>query len=66
MTPIQPRLGESNLFLISAGGPGALSFNEFNPIFNRDGITVQANSVVGETIPMQAKAFFRNLQKSLF
>ena len=48
MTPIQPRLGESNLFLISAGGPGALSFNEFNPIFNRDGITVQANSVVGE------------------
>ena len=36
ITPIQPRLAESNLFLISAGGPGALSFNEFNPIFNRD------------------------------
>src|SRR5919106_940320 len=26
-TPIQPRLAESNLFLISAGGPGSLSFN---------------------------------------
>ncbi len=31
MTPIQPQLAESNLFLISAAGPGALSFNEFNP-----------------------------------
>ncbi len=48
MTPIQPRLAESNLFLISAQGPGALSFNEFNPIFNRDGVTLQANSLVGE------------------
>jgi len=42
-TPIQPRLAESNLFLISAGGPGALSFNEFNPIFNRDGLAFQGN-----------------------
>ena len=33
MTPIQPRLGESNLFLINAGGPGTLSFREFNPLF---------------------------------
>jgi hypothetical protein len=48
ITPIQPRLAESNLFLISAGGPGALSFNEFNPIFNRNGITLQTNSLFGE------------------
>lgn len=48
MTPIQPQLAESNLFLISAGGPGALSFNEFNPLFNRNGITAQANSMLGE------------------
>jgi tetratricopeptide (TPR) repeat protein len=48
MTPIQPRLAESNLFLISAQGPAALSFNEFNPIFNRDGVTLQANSLAGE------------------
>ncbi|MGH8507251.1 MAG: tetratricopeptide repeat protein, partial [Gammaproteobacteria bacterium] len=47
-TPIQPRLAESNLFLISAQGPGALSFNEFNPIFNRDGITLQTSGLVGE------------------
>ena len=48
MTPIQPRLAESNLFLISAGGPGAVSFNEFNPIFNRDGITFQTSGLAGE------------------
>lgn len=48
MTPIQPRLEESNLLLISSGGPGALSFNEFNPLFNRNGITLQTNSLFGE------------------
>lgn len=46
-TPIQPRLAESNLFLISAGGPGGLSFNEFNPIFNRNGVNVLATGLVG-------------------
>ena len=47
-TPIQPRLAESNLFLISAQGPGALSFNEFNPIFTRNGLTFQTSGLVGE------------------
>lgn len=48
MTPIQPRLAESNLFLISEGGPGALSFNEFNPLFNRDGVRLQAGGLAGD------------------
>jgi tetratricopeptide (TPR) repeat protein len=48
ITPIQPRLAESNLFLISAGGPGALSFNEFNPLFNRDQLAVQTSGIFGE------------------
>ena len=47
-TPIQPHLAESNLFLISAGGPGTLSFNEFNPIFNRNGLTFQTSGLIGE------------------
>ena len=47
-TPIQPHLAESNLFLISGGGPGALSFNEFNPLFNRNGLTLQSSGLVGE------------------
>jgi outer membrane receptor protein involved in Fe transport len=48
MTPIQPHLAESNLFLISAGGPAALSFNEFNPIFNRNGVNFQTTGLAGE------------------
>jgi tetratricopeptide (TPR) repeat protein len=48
MTPIQPRLAESNLFLIGSQGPGALAFNEFNPVFNRDGYTFQTSGTVGE------------------
>ncbi len=48
MTPIQPRLGESNLLLISSGGPGALSFNELNPLFQSNGITFQGNGIAGE------------------
>lgn len=48
MTPIQPRLSESNLALVSAGGPGALSFNEFNPVFNRDGVAFQTSGLTGD------------------
>ncbi|TNE81710.1 MAG: tetratricopeptide repeat protein [Gammaproteobacteria bacterium] len=48
MTPIQPRLSESNLALVSAGGPGSLSFNEFNPVFNRDGIALQTSALTGD------------------
>ena len=48
MTPIQPHLAESNLFLISAGGPASLSFNEFNPLFNRNGINFQTTGLAGE------------------
>ena len=47
-TPIQPRLAESNLFAISSGGPAALSFNEFNPLFNRNGVNLQGTGLVGE------------------
>lgn len=46
-TPIQPRLGESNLYLVSASGPSGLSFNEYNQLFSRDGATFQANGIVG-------------------
>jgi tetratricopeptide (TPR) repeat protein len=69
MTPIQPRLAESNLFLISAGGPAALSFNEFNPLFNRDGVTLQATGLGGENATWAAEGIaagiYRNLAVSL-
>jgi tetratricopeptide (TPR) repeat protein len=48
ITPIQPRLAESNLFLISAQGPGTLSFNEFNPLFTRNRVALLATGLVGQ------------------
>ncbi|MBZ0169595.1 TPR domain-containing protein [Candidatus Methylomirabilis lanthanidiphila] len=48
ITPIQPHLAESNLFLISSQGPARLSFNEFNPLFTRNGIRFQPSGVGGE------------------
>ncbi|HET8563676.1 MAG TPA: TonB-dependent receptor, partial [Candidatus Binatia bacterium] len=65
MTPIQPRLAESNLFLISAGGPGALSFNEFNPIFNRDGFTFQASGLAGENSTYSGEGVLAGIYKKL-
>jgi tetratricopeptide (TPR) repeat protein len=47
ITPIQPALAESNLFLISASGAASTSFNEFNPLFNRDQATLQASGLAG-------------------
>ena len=48
INPIQPRLAESNLYLMSAGGPGNLSFNEFNPLFNRNRIAFQGSLLGAE------------------
>jgi tetratricopeptide (TPR) repeat protein len=48
ITPIQPQLAESNLFLISNQGPGTTSFLEFNPLFNRNQVTLQTSALGGE------------------
>ena len=65
MTPIQPRLAESNLFLVSAGGPGALSFNEFNPIFNRNGLTFQTSALAGENDTYSGEGVLAGIYKKL-
>ncbi len=46
--PIQTHLGESDLLLMGSSGPGSLSFNEFNPIFDRDRLAVQLGGLGGE------------------
>jgi tetratricopeptide (TPR) repeat protein len=48
ITPIQPSLAESNLFSISAGGPANPSFQEFNPLFNRNRIAFQGTGIFAE------------------
>jgi tetratricopeptide (TPR) repeat protein len=63
-TPIQPQLAESNLFLISSGGPGVASFNEFNPLFSRNGANVQAGGLVGNNGTSAAEAIVSGIYKN--
>jgi tetratricopeptide (TPR) repeat protein len=48
MQPIQPRAAESNLRLISAGGPATASYNEFNSLFKRNRASAIVSGMVGE------------------
>jgi tetratricopeptide (TPR) repeat protein len=47
MTPVQPQLAESNLFILEGSGPADPSFNEFNPLFVRNRLALQASGVAG-------------------
>ena len=61
LTPLQPRLAESNLFLISSGGPGTASFSEFNPLFTSNGYTVQGTAMGGQNNTWGADAVVAGL-----
>ena len=65
ITPVQPRLAESNLFLISSSGPGAVSFNEFNPIFNRNGAAAQFSTLAGENDTVAGEIVLSAIQNKL-
>jgi len=45
ITPIQPNLAESNLFILNGLGPSDLSYNEFNPLFEYNRLTLQTSGV---------------------
>lgn len=47
ITPVQPHLAESKLFILEGAGPSDLSFNEFNPLFNRNRYALQLSGVAG-------------------
>jgi tetratricopeptide (TPR) repeat protein len=47
ITPVQPQLTQSKLLILGGTGPTGVSFNEFNPLFNRDRLAFQASGVAG-------------------
>lgn len=57
-TPVQPRLAESDLFLIGSGGPGSAGFNEFNALFNRNGTNFQTSAFFGSHDTLAGEAVF--------
>ncbi|HWO41169.1 MAG TPA: tetratricopeptide repeat protein [Candidatus Eisenbacteria bacterium] len=63
MTPIQPRLAESDLFLIGAAGPVALSFNEFHSLFSRNGINFQTTGLAGENSTYSGEGIVSGIYK---
>jgi hypothetical protein len=56
-------LGESNLFLISSSGAADASFNEFNPLFYRDQLTLQASGIAGDDDTMGGEAVVSGIYK---
>jgi tetratricopeptide (TPR) repeat protein len=48
LDPLQPQLSNSNLGLLDASGPGELSYNEYNPLFIRNGLAFQLDASIGE------------------
>jgi len=50
INPVQPHLAESKLFILNGAGlgPADLSFNEFNPLFERNRFALQASGIWGE------------------
>ncbi|MGF1526468.1 MAG: TonB-dependent receptor domain-containing protein [Candidatus Competibacterales bacterium] len=46
-TAIQPQLTQTDLGILRGAGPSAAGFNEFNSLFVRDGLRIQAHGVVG-------------------
>jgi tetratricopeptide (TPR) repeat protein len=47
LTPVQPQLAESNLFILEGAGPSDPAFLEFTPLFLRNRLALQANGVIG-------------------
>ncbi len=47
INPVQPHLEESDLSILQGAGPSDLSFNEFNPLFNRNRYSLQVSGIAG-------------------
>ena len=45
LMPIQPELALSNLGILDSSGPGSLSYNEYNPMFIREGLFAQLDGL---------------------
>jgi ferric-dicitrate binding protein FerR (iron transport regulator) len=47
ITPVQPSLAETDLNIITSGGPARPGFNEFTPLFERNQVQLNASGLVG-------------------
>jgi len=47
INPVQPQLAEGRMNILQGAGPANPSFNEYNPLFNRNQVSLQASGVWG-------------------
>ncbi|VBB43135.1 Tetratricopeptide repeat domain protein [uncultured Desulfatiglans sp.] len=45
VTPVSPRLAESDLYGLEGAGPADVGYNEFNPLFARNRLALQASGI---------------------
>lgn len=68
-TPVQPELAENDLALLDTTGPSRVTFAEFSPLFDADGLRFDASGLVGtqQTWSEQAAAtaLYRNASVSI-
>ena len=63
--PIQPQLAESNLGVLSGAGPAGRASSDFNPLFTRDGINFQMNTIVGSQGTLGEDLTFSGIHKNI-
>lgn len=47
LQPLQPQLGETGLFIVPGTGPAQPSYNEYNSLFVRNGVSFYADGIAG-------------------
>lgn len=48
LNPVQPSVSETNLNIVTRGGPADAGFNEFTPLFERNGAQLNVTGLVGD------------------
>jgi tetratricopeptide (TPR) repeat protein len=56
VNPIQPALAETNLNIVTGGGPATPGYNEFTPLFERNQVQVNGTGVVGSNDTLGGEA----------
>jgi Tfp pilus assembly protein PilF len=65
LNPVQPSLTETNLNLVSAGGPANAGFNEFTSLFAQDGFRLTGSGTIGNHDTFGGEAAFAMQQENV-
>lgn len=61
LNPVQPSISETNLNIVTRGGPADAGFNEFTPMFERNGAQFNATGLAGNNATYGAEGVVSGL-----